>query len=201
MTTNTNAALLANLWEAIGYHSAQVRETGHCAPGDGLISAMDAVKAALSTAAQPPAGYEHQRALMEGERNDSLRIYIEQANGSSTPRSERAYETGFTNGWNRALAAAPKPRVQIPPENVHFDSDVSRKAEKVDTSAAPKAERAPLTERQIVKCLVEASCVGTVKMSFESGPYDIDRPSINATRLVDAIEREHGIQTAHKEQP
>lgn len=65
-------------------------------------------------------------------------------------------------------------------------------------SAQQPAPREPLTEGQIVSCLQESSCVGTVKMSYESGPYDIDRPSINATRLVESIERAHGI-TAKKE--
>lgn len=50
-----------------------------------------------------------------------------------------------------------------------------------------KAATPKLTEAQIVKCLAASGCIGTVKMSFESGPYDIDRPSINADRLVTAI--------------
>lgn len=60
---------------------------------------------------------------------------------------------------------------------------------------SPQAEKQPLSEEQIVRCLQQASCIGTVKMSFESGPYDIDRPSINASRLVSAIEAAHGIVT------
>lgn len=46
----------------------------------------------------------------------------------------------------------------------------------------------PLNERQLVACLLQSNCIGTVKMSFESGPYEIDRPSINADRLCRAIE-------------
>ena len=42
---------------------------------------------------------------------------------------------------------------------------------------------------QAVACLVEAGCVGTVKMSFDSGPYEITRPSINADRLIRSVER------------
>ncbi len=53
--------------------------------------------------------------------------------------------------------------------------------------------RQPLTERQIVACLVEAGCLGTVKMSYDSGPYEITRTSVNADKLARAIERAHGI--------
>ena len=46
-----------------------------------------------------------------------------------------------------------------------------------------------LTEREIARCLVASSCIGTVKMSYESGPYEITRTSINADRLAQAITR------------
>lgn len=49
-------------------------------------------------------------------------------------------------------------------------------------------QAALLSESEIVACIAKAGCIGTVKMSYESGPYDIDRPSINASRLYDAIE-------------
>ena len=55
-------------------------------------------------------------------------------------------------------------------------------------------ERKPMTEDEIVKCLVESSCIGKVMMSFESGPYDITRTSINADRLVRAIEAHYAIK-------
>lgn len=45
-----------------------------------------------------------------------------------------------------------------------------------------------LTERQITDCIAKAACFGTVKMSYDSGPYEITRPSINATRFAEAIE-------------
>ena len=45
-----------------------------------------------------------------------------------------------------------------------------------------------LTEDEIVACLVKAGCIGTIKMSYETGPYDITRPSLNATKFVRAIE-------------
>lgn len=45
-----------------------------------------------------------------------------------------------------------------------------------------------LTEREIVKCLTASGCVGTVKMSYDSGPYEITRTSVNADRFARAIE-------------
>lgn len=61
--------------------------------------------------------------------------------------------------------------------------------------AAPQpAQRKPLTEAQQVECLVKAGCIGTVLMSFESGPYDITRPSINASRLIEQVEAAHDIK-------
>ena len=60
--------------------------------------------------------------------------------------------------------------------------------------AQPAEKRKPLTEAQLVRCLNYSGCIGKVTMSFESGPYDITRPSINATRLCGAIERAHGIK-------
>ena len=74
--------------------------------------------------------------------------------------------------------------------------DLSRAAPQ-DDSKAPAAEpRTPLTEAQIVRCLVAAGCVGTVKMSFDSGPYEITRTSVNADRFARAIETAHGIGAA-----
>lgn len=62
---------------------------------------------------------------------------------------------------------------------------------RVALDAAPP--RQPLSERQIVACLVDAGCVGSVKMSYDSGPYEITRTSINADRFARAIERAHNI--------
>lgn len=72
--------------------------------------------------------------------------------------------------------------------------DVAREALAAYRAGQPPAsDRVPLTEEQLVHCLNQSSCVGTVKMSFDSGPYEITRPSINADRLLRAIERAHGI--------
>ncbi len=43
-------------------------------------------------------------------------------------------------------STAARHHVQIPPENVHIDCDVSRKSEKVDTFAAPKEAKTEPTE-------------------------------------------------------
>ena len=52
--------------------------------------------------AQPVAepSYEHQRAIMEGERNASLDAYSRVI--YLTGAESRLYEAGFTNGWQRA---------------------------------------------------------------------------------------------------
>ncbi len=44
-----------------------------------------------------------------------------------------------------------------------------------------------LPESVIVDALASAGCLGTIRMSFESGPYDITRPSFNATKFAEAI--------------
>lgn len=55
----------------------------------------------------------------------------------------------------------------------------------------------PLTEDQIISCIVRAGCLGTVKLTYESGSYEIDRTTNNADKLVKEIERAHGIGLAH----
>lgn len=81
-----------------------------------------------------------------------------------------------------------------------FDAadEIARLREQV---AALTAERKPLTEQQIVACIVEAGCLGTVKMTYETGPYEITRTTINADRFARAIERAHSISAARKDQP
>lgn len=60
--------------------------------------------------------------------------------------------------------------------------------------AADAADTTPpalvgLSERQVVAALVESGCIGTVRMSYDSGPYEITRTSINADRFAKAIQR------------
>jgi len=189
MNTNTNAASVPgpedqkfNAWYESKFKPAMER-----GPLDKYV-ARQAWFAALSTAAQPPASYEHQHAIMEGERNDSLRIHIEQANGSSTPCSERAYETGFINGWNRALAAAPKAEPQ-------GKADASPL-----NSAAPvvKAEPVPLTDEQCDSIIANLDQVGRDIDHYECG-LPVLHGEDARERMRDAVR--DGIQPAHKEQP
>jgi len=43
------------------------------------------------------------------------------------------------------------------------------------------------SESDLVKCLVDSGCIGTVKTSYESGPYEITRPTLKATKFARAI--------------
>ena len=61
------------------------------------------------------------------------------------------------------------------------------------TILALRPQAVPMTEDKLVACLVKANCVGVVKMSYDSGPYCVMRPSINASKLKEAIEAHHGI--------
>lgn len=54
------------------------------------------------------------------------------------------------------------------------------------TPAAP-SQPVTLTESERVRCLIKAGCIGTVQMTYDSGPYEITRTSINADRLIEAI--------------
>lgn len=60
-------------------------------------------------------------------------------------------------------------------------------------SALQQAKREPLTATQVVACLVEAGCLGTVTLSFDHGSYEITRSSHKADKFARAIERAHGI--------
>lgn len=56
-------------------------------------------------------------------------------------------------------------------------------SKQIKSAEVPEA----MGEEQIVKCLVEASCIGVVKMSYDAGPYQITRPSINADKFARAL--------------
>lgn len=81
----------------------------------------------IATAPEAPS-YEHQRAIMEGERNASLDAYSRVVYLTQT--ESRIYEAAFTNGWNRhaALVEAQQPttHVQNPAEIEHVAGDVSK---------------------------------------------------------------------------
>jgi uncharacterized protein YceH (UPF0502 family) len=94
------------------------------------------------------------------------------------------------------LALCQKHFVQTTPEQepVMFNGlTLAETDESASVMGLTPPQRKPLTEEQQVDCLVKSGCIGNVKMSFESGPYDITRPSINASRLIEQVEAAHGI--------
>lgn len=80
--------------------------------------------------------------------------------------------------WATMLEAAPNPHVQIPPENVHVDSDVSKKVGNVDTSAAPKEAK---VELQVWRST--DSC-GEFWSWDECDQYDYDRAKPENRRII-----------------
>lgn len=71
---------------------------------------------------------------------------------------------------------------------VFFEHQLRTHREAYADAVVAKREPVRLAESQIVSCLVSANCVGTVKMSYESGPYEVTRTSLNADNLARAIE-------------
>jgi hypothetical protein len=59
----------------------------------------------------------------------------------------------------------------------------------------PAAEREPLTDDQLMAAMhsIGVNGQGRVSLTYESGPYDIDKPTNVAVMLCQAIERAHGI--------
>lgn len=52
---------------------------------------------------------------------------------------------------------------------------------------AQTSQAVELSDGEVMRCISESACYGTVRMSFESGPYSIDKPSLNATKFARAI--------------
>lgn len=52
---------------------------------------------------------------------------------------------------------------------------------------AQPSQALELSEQEVMHCIAESGCYGTVKMSYESGPYSVDTPSLNATKFTRAI--------------
>jgi hypothetical protein len=84
---------------------------------DMATAAAQGFRDGATAPAQPVAelSYEHQRAIMEGERNASLDAYSRVI--YLTGAESQLYEAGFTNGWQRAArgqapAGATKPTEQ-----------------------------------------------------------------------------------------
>lgn len=55
-------------------------------------------------------------------------------------------------------------------------------ASPVQPSQAPE-----LSDADVMRCIAASGCYGTVKMSYESGLYSVDTPSLNATKFARAI--------------
>lgn len=60
-------------------------------------------------------------------------------------------------------------------------------------TAAERERRKPMTEEDIVKCLVDTRCIGGVRMTYDSGPYELTTPTMIAVNMVRAVEAHHGI--------
>ena len=101
-------------------HGPWVRYEDHIAALAG--GQATAAQQGAAYAAQP--SYEHQRAIMEGERNASLDAYSRVV--SITSAESRLYEAGFTNGWDRrdrlaAYGQAPAPAAVAGPSRQFTD--------------------------------------------------------------------------------
>lgn len=96
------------------------------------------------------------------------------------------------DGW-KLVPVEPTPEMAAAYDTACF-SDYWREEGYAAMLAASPAAPAPcamvgLTEDELVQCIAAAGCFGTIKISYDSGPYEITRPSPNATRLSEAITR------------
>lgn len=82
----------------------------------------------------------------------------------------------------------PDPREETKRALIAWATAYARKVAAAQAAAQAPRDVPRLTEPDMVACLVASSCVGTVKMSYDSGPYEITRTSINADRLCRAVE-------------
>lgn len=57
---------------------------------------------------------------------------------------------------------------------------------------ALRPQAVPMTEAELIACVVKANCLGGVPMTNTNGHYHIDTPSDTVVRLKDAIEAHHG---------
>lgn len=64
--------------------------------------------------------------------------------------------------------------------------------------AAQITARKPMSESDIMKCLTRVNCLGTVLMTFGSGPYEIERSSVVCEALIRAVEAHHSIGIKEK---
>ena len=93
MTTTPAAieadGLMSNLWEAIGWHAAQAAKHGDMAPSNKLLEAMDAVKKALASAAQPAA-------IGADVLPDALRVPLDSLHADADYLASRALSGSLT---------------------------------------------------------------------------------------------------------
>jgi hypothetical protein len=60
---------------------------------------------------------------------------------------------------------------------------------------AQPAKREPLTEEQILRCIQSIGLGDILRLTYDSGPYEVTKPTHEAVNLARAIERAHGIST------
>lgn len=82
---------------------------------------------------------------------------------------------------------------QLYTERERHTAEVKRLQTEIGRLQSLRPQAVPMTEDEFVACLTKANCIGVVKMSYDSGPYGITRPSINASKLKEAFEAHHGI--------
>lgn len=127
----------------------------------------------------------------EGWRLVPVTLTDEMVKGWNRSPADQSPATNALPDWMRYDHESPEAWDRWSRESAQADWDAMLAAAPPPPGTAPKREA--LSEEQIVACLIEAGCLGTVKMSFESGPYCITRTSIKAERFARAIERAHGI--------
>lgn len=157
--------------------------------GESLRAALEQLDA---VAVQPkqPIGYldaHKAQALRDTEGRDVIVIA-----GVTSYRASKADVAIYTSPVQQPATLTDEQidAIHFPGSTVSGVRQFARAALKL---AAATTAQQPLSEDRLMRCIAEAGCLGTVKMSFESGPYDIDRPTLNATKLARAIERAHGI--------
>jgi hypothetical protein len=88
-------------------------------------------------------------------------------------------------------------RTSPPEAQAALEAEANRLRALLDAIDAQPAssERVALSDEQILAAIQSCGFAlhGRVSMTYESGPYDIDRPTVVATQFVRAVEAAHGI--------
>jgi hypothetical protein len=131
-------------------------------------------------------------AKIEAKQRSIERLSSARADAPSTEREAAAASE------REALQAALEALEQVTTsETFYRDPRGDRAGPAIDAlraalSRAPQAVRVPLKEEQIMRLLPRGG-YGAVRLTYESGPYDIGRPTTVLISLVRAIEAAHGI--------